>query len=125
MLNSLAKPEAEAARLARSVAEKIRSILSIPFLSQGGGYLLGAGIGITLFANGGDTATELLSRRIPRWDQAKADGRNCIRFSSLLANLRERPVWCWRENCVVRWCGDDLRLYLQPQVNTGWSDYGR
>lgn len=118
LLNSLAKPEAEAARLARSVAEKIRSILSIPFLSQGGGYLLGAGIGITLFANGGDTATELLKQADTAMHQAKADGRNCIRFfeSAMQTQVESRfALEGELRSALVR---DDLRLYLQPQVNT-------
>ena len=121
LLINLAKSEGEAARLARSVAEKIRSVLGMPFPSQGGGYLLGASMGITLFAVGGDTAIELLKQVDTAMHQAKADGRDRICFfeSAMQTDVEARFTLEGELRCAL--IRDELRLYLQPQVD----DQGR
>jgi diguanylate cyclase (GGDEF)-like protein/PAS domain S-box-containing protein len=117
LLTNLAKVAEEAARFARTVAEKIRGLLAVPFQAAEGGYLLGGSIGITLFTAGGENAGELLKQADTAMHQAKAVGRNSVCFfeSAMQAQVETRfALEGELRGALVR---DELRLYLQPQVD--------
>ena len=117
LLINLAPSQTEAARLARTIAEKIRDILAVPFQPADGGYRIGASIGITLFPTDGERAAELLKQAETAMHQAKRAGRNTICFfaADLQAQVEARFVLeADLRGALVR---DELRLYLQPQVD--------
>ncbi|ACB35724.1 diguanylate cyclase/phosphodiesterase with PAS/PAC sensor(s) [Leptothrix cholodnii SP-6] len=70
----------EAASHARSVAEKILAALNLPYLMSGEFVHCSASLGVALFNDHHDTVDELLKRADQAMYQAKAGGRNTLRF---------------------------------------------
>lgn len=117
LLASLAGSEDDAARLARGVAEKIHRTLSVPFRLEESEYILGASIGVTLFPKDSEGATDLLKQSDTAMHQAKAQGRNSVRFfqAAMQAQVEARFIL---EGELRRAIGrEELRLYFQPQVD--------
>jgi diguanylate cyclase (GGDEF)-like protein/PAS domain S-box-containing protein len=117
LLANLASSAEDAARFARNVAEKIRGVLSIPFLAAGGEYNLSASIGITLLPGDGETAGELLKQVDTAMYQAKITGHNRVRFfeTAMQAQIEARFTLEGELRRVL--VQDELRLYFQPQVD--------
>ena len=107
-----------AADMARSVAEKLRSVLSQPFEMDGEQIALGASIGVTLFpaAEGGDVS-ELLKQADTAMYQAKAAGRNIVRFFEPEMQARAEMRFMLEAELRHAVEHDELRLYLQPQYD--------
>jgi len=80
MLEDLSENEQEAAKQAESVGEKILATLTPTFELAGYAHHSTASIGITLFADHRETMEELLKRADLAMYQAKAAGRNTLRF---------------------------------------------
>ena len=80
LLDNLAELPTDAATQAEAVGEKILATLRQPHLLAGHEYRGTASIGITLFADQSDTVDELLRRADLAMYQAKAAGRNTLRF---------------------------------------------
>lgn len=118
MLESLSDNLQEAAAQAETVGEKIIASLSRPYRFPGYEHHTTASIGIAMFLGCNDMADELLKRADMAMYQAKAAGRNTLRFFdpdmqavvsarvAMEAGLREAV----RQNRFV--------LYYQPQVDT-------
>jgi diguanylate cyclase (GGDEF)-like protein/PAS domain S-box-containing protein len=116
--NLSAVPE-EAAAQAKSVGERILGIVSQPYLLDARQWRNTASIGITVFGDQQDTTDAVLQQADIATYQAKAAGRNTIRFfaPALQAAVNARAEM-----------EDDLRraistsefvLYYQPQVDAG------
>jgi diguanylate cyclase (GGDEF)-like protein/PAS domain S-box-containing protein len=80
MLEDLSDNEAEAVRQAELVAEKILARLNAPYELVGRQHNSSPSIGITLFSGGELGSDELLKRADVAMYQAKAAGRNTLRF---------------------------------------------
>jgi diguanylate cyclase (GGDEF)-like protein/PAS domain S-box-containing protein len=118
LLAKLADAEDVAVRFARGVAEKIRLSLSMPIQWQDKTYVLGASVGVALFPGKGETADEPLKQAETALHQAKSTGRNAVRFfeAAMQINVETRMAL---EGEMRRAIGrNELRLYLQPQVDS-------
>jgi diguanylate cyclase (GGDEF)-like protein/PAS domain S-box-containing protein len=80
MMEGLSLIALDAAALARVVAEKILEAFKEPYDLQGTPYLCTVSIGIALFNRPTDTVEELLKQADLAMYQAKAAGRNTLRF---------------------------------------------
>jgi diguanylate cyclase (GGDEF)-like protein/PAS domain S-box-containing protein len=80
MLEYLSDSEADAANQSRTVGEKILETLNQPYWFDDHEYHSTPSIGITLFADHRDTVDELMKRADLAMYQAKAAGRNTLRF---------------------------------------------
>jgi len=117
MLEDLSETDNDAARQAELVAEKIITRLNAPYELVGRQHNSSPSIGITLFSGTALGADELLKRADVAMYQAKAAGRNTLRFfdpemqatvlarAALDADLRQG---------LQR---DELLLYYQPVVD--------
>jgi diguanylate cyclase (GGDEF)-like protein/PAS domain S-box-containing protein len=117
LLTQLPAPTGNAARLALGIAEKLRSVLAAPFLSPEGGHSLSASIGIALFPASGTTASELLKQADTAMYQAKAAGRNAIRFFESAMQIQVETRFTLESELRRTLIRDELRLYFQPQVD--------
>jgi diguanylate cyclase (GGDEF)-like protein/PAS domain S-box-containing protein len=82
MLEDLADQEQTAGSQVHTVGEKILLALSQPYDINGALYHTSASIGLTLFYNNQDQVNDLLKRADMAMYQAKAAGRNTMRFFS-------------------------------------------
>jgi len=101
---------------AKVVSKRILASLGEPYVLPGYLHYSTCSIGVTLFARGPNSVSELLKQADLAMYQAKAAGRNTVRFfdpemqavatenAALAADLRQ----AWREN--------QLRVEYQPQV---------
>ena len=80
MLEDLDTRSEEAATQARVIGEKIREALSEPYQLEGHECLCTASIGITIFGDKKDNSSEILKQADIAMYQAKAVGRNTMRF---------------------------------------------
>ena len=117
MLEDLSEDTQQAAAAARDVGEKVLAAINQPFDLQGVEYHGSSSIGISLFRGGGIGMDDLLKHADTAMYQAKASGRNTLRFfdPAMQAQLEMRAA-----------LADDLRqalprrqfkLYYQIQVN--------
>jgi diguanylate cyclase (GGDEF)-like protein/PAS domain S-box-containing protein len=116
MLEGICESGQEAATHSEVVAKKILAALSRPYTLGSHPYNNSCSIGITLFSDKQETVDELLKRADLAMYQAKASGRNALRFfdpamqavvtavASLDADLREAVAY------------NQFILYYQPQV---------
>ena len=117
MLEDLSENPQEAAIQAETVGEKILNSLNHIYRLAGGEHHSTPSIGVTLFGNQRDTVEELLKRADLAMYQAKAAGRNTLRFFdpdmqavvSARANLEADLRQGLRNN--------EFLLYYQPQVD--------
>ena len=117
MLEDLAEQEETAGNQVNTVGEKILVALSQPYELDGALHHTSASIGITLFYNNEDQASELLKRADMAMYQAKAAGRNTMRFFSpamQAAVSRRAMLEADLREALNR--GEFLLLY-QPQVD--------
>ncbi len=118
LLPELSPQVHSAADMARSVAEKLRTTLTEPLKIDGEQIALGASIGVTLFPTGaGCSAAELLKQADTAMYQAKAAGRNMVRFFE--PDMQARAEMRFNLEAELRHAveHDELRLYLQPQCD--------
>jgi predicted signal transduction protein with EAL and GGDEF domain len=80
MLEDVSLTETEAALLTTKIAEKVLSTLNQPYFLGEYEHQSSASVGITLFSNNEDNVNELLKRADLAMYQAKAMGRNTLRF---------------------------------------------
>ncbi len=80
MLEDLGDDAAAATAIASGVAEKIRSAINAPFALSGGDYQVTPSIGVTLFHGVAADAQSLFKQADLALYEAKAAGRNCVRF---------------------------------------------
>ncbi|HRY15809.1 MAG TPA: EAL domain-containing protein, partial [Candidatus Competibacteraceae bacterium] len=117
LLTQLPALAENAARLAIGIAEKVRGVLAMPFLSPEGDYSLSASIGIALFPAGETTASELLKQADTAMYQAKAAGRNAVRFFESAMQIQVETRFALEGELRRTLVRDELRLYFQPQVD--------
>lgn len=119
LLQDLNEAAEDAAGHARTIAEKIIDSVSEPFLLAGRECRSGSSIGITIFGDPQDSTNEVLQQADIAMYQAKAAGRNTIRFfaPALQAAVNARAVM--EEDLRQALKTNDFVLYYQPQVERG------
>ncbi len=119
LLEDLDEDEQAAAAQAEAVGEKIREILAQPCLINGHEHHSTASIGITLFRGPVRTMEEMLKRADVALYQAKADGRNTVRFfdPAMQTAVSARVAL---ESDLRRAVSEQEQflLYYQPQVDS-------
>ena len=117
MLDELHEDFDEATRQAEIVGEKIRDAMAHPYQLRGRDYHGTLSLGVSLFRDQHETIDELLKRADVAMYQAKADGRNALRFfdPQMQQALVARAVLEDELRRVV--AHDQLVLYFQPQVD--------
>ncbi|WP_170164716.1 EAL domain-containing protein [Thiocapsa rosea] len=121
LLADLGDDPAQAAALAEGVGEKIIAALGRPYLLAGIEYNSTPSLGIALFDRVAQTAEEILKHADLAMYQAKAAGRNRLRFfdPKMQASVNQRTAL---ERELRHAIGEgQLVLYYQSQVDT----YGR
>ncbi len=118
ILESLSDKAAEAATQAENIAEKLRAMLHEPFELPGFSARVSSSIGIVTFIDHEIKADDLLKYADTAMYQAKAAGRDAIRFYDpvLQAELESRLKL--GEELMGAVDNDELRLYLQRQVDS-------
>jgi diguanylate cyclase (GGDEF)-like protein/PAS domain S-box-containing protein len=116
MLDDLSEVPEEAAAQAENVGEKILEAVAKPYLLAGHECHSTASIGITIFGEERKSRDEVLQQADIAMYQAKAAGRNTIRFfaPSLQAAVNERAAM--DDDLRQAICGNQFVLYYQPQV---------
>ncbi len=107
-----------AARQARLVAEKVRSVLEGRYEVMGFPYSSTGSIGITLFPRSdGTTVDDLLREADTAMYRAKAGGRNRIEFfeAKMQSEVEERLAM--EQDLQLAMAGDQLDVHVQPQVD--------
>jgi len=117
MLNGLGQNIDDAAIQAEIVGEKILATLNHTHSLDGHEFLSTASVGLTLFGNQPETRDELLKQADLAMYQAKAAGRNTLRFfdPAMQAGVSARAALEKDLRTAVR--KDQFLLYYQPQVN--------
>ena len=118
MLEDLADQEQTAGSQIYTVGEKILTALSQPYDIDGALYHTSASIGITLFYNNQDQVSELLKRADMAMYQAKAAGRNAMRFFSpaMQAAVSRRALL--ETDLRGGLARDEFILHYQPQIDS-------
>ncbi|HEY5801149.1 MAG TPA: EAL domain-containing protein, partial [Burkholderiaceae bacterium] len=124
LVEELSGDPAEATRHAAALGEKIRSCLSAPFEMSAFDYACTPSIGITLFGGQELSMDELTKRADTAMYQAKAAGRNAVRFFDprMQAEVEQRLQLesDLRQALALR----QLSLHFQPQVDASGQCHG-
>ena len=117
MLEDLSKIPREAAAQTEAIGEKILDTLNQPYDLAGHEYHNTPSIGVTLFADHKTQVDELMKRADLAMYQAKAAGRNTLRFfdPDMQAEVNTRVALERDLRCCLQ--QNQLRLYYQAQVN--------
>ncbi|MDP1654960.1 MAG: EAL domain-containing protein [Hylemonella sp.] len=117
MLEGLSEESSEAASQVEIVAEKILAALNQPYELMGKQHSSTPSIGITLFSGSEPGADELLKRADVAMYQAKAAGRNTLRFydPEMQAAVMARALLDADLRQGLQ--RQELRLYYQPVVD--------
>jgi diguanylate cyclase (GGDEF)-like protein/PAS domain S-box-containing protein len=118
MLEDLSDLPEEAAAQAESVGEKILAAIDQPFWLSGRECLSTSSIGITVFGNQRESTDEVLQQADIAMYQAKAAGRNSMRFfaPALQAAVNARAVL--EEDIRQAIKASQFELYYQPQLDS-------
>jgi diguanylate cyclase (GGDEF)-like protein len=119
MLNDLSELAEEAAARAKVVAEKILVVIDEPYVLDGRECRSSASVGITVFGDAHDTANEVLQQADLAMYQAKADGRNTVRFfaPALQAAVNARAAMEEELRRAIK--TNQFLLYYQSQIDRG------
>ncbi len=118
LLPQLGKDTSTATQDAEQIAEKIRAILSEPYILSGHNYHVTPSIGIALFPeNEPCTTDDILKHADSAMYRAKAAGRNTIQFyhPAMQAAVDERLRI--EKDLRIAIKRQDLLLHYQPQLN--------
>ena len=117
LLVNLANSADAAARLAMGVAEKIRSVMEMPFKVEDAEYHIGASIGISVFPKANETEDDLLREADTAMYRAKEGGRNAVVYFETEMQESVRARLALEQDLHLAIAQGQLRLFLQPQVD--------
>ena len=117
IVGNLSEDPEEAATQAGLVGEKIQARISEPYTLAQRECINTSSVGITVFGYGSESASQILQQADIAMYQAKAAGRNAIRFfvPSLQAAVNARA--CLEEEIRAGIRDRQFCLWYQPQVN--------
>jgi diguanylate cyclase (GGDEF)-like protein len=119
VLENLSKSVEEAAAQAKAVGEKILTAVDQPYLLEDHQCLSTASIGIAVFADLHDSTDEILKQAEIALYQAKAAGRNTLRFFSPALQAAVNARAALEEDLRQAIKEKQFLLYYQPQVERG------
>jgi diguanylate cyclase (GGDEF)-like protein len=119
VLEDLSKTVEEAAAQAKAVGEKILAVLDQSFLLGDHECLSTASIGIAVFRDWHDNTDEILKQAEIALYQAKAAGRNTLRFFSPALQAAVNARAALEEDLRQAIKEKQFLLYYQPQVERG------
>jgi diguanylate cyclase (GGDEF)-like protein/PAS domain S-box-containing protein len=116
MLEDLSESPDDAAAQTRAVGEKILSTVADPYLLDGRECRSGASIGISVFGDRRESSSEVLQQADIAMYQAKAAGRNTMRFfePALQAAVNARAALEEELRQAIK--TGQFVLYFQPQI---------
>ena len=119
MLENLSEHTEEAANQAKDVAEKILDSTAEPYILGDRECVSTASIGITLFGDSQINTSEILQQADIAMYQAKAAGRNTIRFFAPALQAAVNARACLEEEIRQGIKEKQFSLWYQPQVDNG------
>ena len=124
MLNELGDTPTSAATHAKAVGEKILEALRQPYHIDSRSHVSTPSIGVTVFAGHQSRVEDLLKQADMAMYQAKASGRNGMRFfdPKMQARLNERAELESELRSALE--AGQLALHYQPQVNVDGTTIG-
>ena len=119
MLNDLSELAEEAAAQAKVIAEKILVVIDQPYVLDGRECRSSASVGITVFGDPHHTTNEVLQQADLAMYQAKAEGRNTVRFfaPALQAAVNARAAMEEELRRAIK--TNQFLLYYQSQTDHG------
>jgi len=117
MLTDLSRLTHESAAMAKNIGEKILSKFTIPFMLNGIEYMSSPSIGITLFNQHLNSIDLLLKRADLAMYQAKAAGKNMMRFFDPEMQDVVSSKAMMESNLRKGIEQKDFLIYYQPQIN--------
>ncbi|WP_229464534.1 EAL domain-containing protein [Massilia sp. 9I] len=119
LLQEMSTDMVEATTQARTVGERMLKSLRQPYKLDQNCHHSTASIGIVLFSGAGDDIGELLKRADMAMYEAKASGRNTLRFFNpgMQAALSARMALENDLRQAVRQCDAQFELHYQPQID--------
>jgi diguanylate cyclase (GGDEF)-like protein/PAS domain S-box-containing protein len=117
LVDDLGENQHEAAAMAKKTGEAILAALNAPYALPGGVRHSSPSIGVAMFGGGGDTCEELLKQADIAMYEAKAAGRNTLRFfdPDMQATLAARAEAEAALRLAIR--ERHFVLHYQPQVD--------
>lgn len=119
MLEDLSKNSEDAAAQAKVVGEKILFAVNRPYLLAGHECRSSPSIGITLFADQRENVGELLKQADIAMYQAKAAGRNTLRFFAPALQAAVKARASLEEDLRLGLAREQFLLHYQPQIDRG------
>jgi diguanylate cyclase (GGDEF)-like protein len=119
LLQDLSETAEDAAAQAKTIAEKILATVNQPYLLADRECRSGSSIGITIFGDPGDSTNEVLQQADIAMYQAKAAGRNTMRFFAPALQAAVNARAALEEDLRQAIKGNGFLLYYQPQVERG------
>jgi diguanylate cyclase (GGDEF)-like protein/PAS domain S-box-containing protein len=119
MLDELGETHNHAAEQATKVGEKLLTAVSRPYLLNGRESLSSSSIGVTIFGDRREEPTEILQQADIAMDQAKAAGRNTMRFFTPALRDAVSARAALEEDLREAIHSNQFLLYYQPQVYRG------
>ena len=116
MLEDLSETAEDAAEEAKTCAEKILNAVGQTYLIEDHECRSTASIGITVFGDQKESADEILQQADIAMDQAKAAGRNTMRFFSPALQTAVNARAAMEENLRQGIKTNQFVLYYQPQL---------
>ena len=124
VLEGLGKEREEAAALAQQVAEKILNNLNNHYLLEGQDYFNSPSIGICLFGDQPAQIDELLKQADQAMYNAKASGRNTLRFFDPEMQAATAQRFAMQNEIREAMQQQQFQLYYQPQVSNSGTIVG-
>ncbi|HJV76253.1 MAG TPA: EAL domain-containing protein [Noviherbaspirillum sp.] len=118
MIENLSKDPWEAAAQAELVAEKILASFQDPYQLDGYDYHSSPSIGVAMFNHHGNSVEELLKRADLAMYQAKASGRNAIRFFDPQMQARVNARVALERDLRGSLHRQEFVLHYQPQFHS-------
>lgn len=119
LLEGVSDVDGQAMASAEQDGEKILATLGQPYVLDGREFLLGACIGIALLGGANRSADEILQQADIALHQAKAAGRNSIRFFSPALQAAVNSRAALEESLRQAIKTEQFQLYYQPQMEQG------
>ncbi len=119
MLEGLSESQEEAASQAGEIAEKILARIAEPYVLSGRECISTSSIGITVFGYGKENGTQILQQADIAMYQAKAAGRNTIRFFAPALQAAVNARACLEDEIRHGLRDHQFALWYQPQVDGG------
>jgi len=124
LLQAMSANMAEAVQQARLVAQKILQTLAQPYALEEHQYKTTVSIGVAMFSGPDAERDELLRQADLAMYQAKADGRNTLRFFNPEMQAQVRARTALEADLHQALANHDFLLYYQPQIDSGGRQTG-